>query len=165
MRQDPKTKGTNPKSIVGSNKLPLHLWPSTATAVGCLGFLDGMLKYGYANYRVSGVRASVYIAAALRHILAYLEGEECASDSKVPHLGHALACLAILVDAKAAGVLNDDRPYPGGYNKLVEELLLVVEYLKKSHADKNPRHYTIKDNLNESETRRPRLDRGRKLDR
>ena len=34
-------KPTNPKDAIGSDKLPLHLWPSTATALGCLGLLDG----------------------------------------------------------------------------------------------------------------------------
>jgi len=28
----------------------------------------------------------------------------------VHHLGHALACLAILLDAQEAGMLGDDRP-------------------------------------------------------
>ena len=47
-------KETNPKDAIGSQKLPLHLWPTTATAMGCLGLLDGALKYGRANWRVSG---------------------------------------------------------------------------------------------------------------
>lgn len=29
-------KPTNPKDLIGSGKLPLHLWPTTATAMGCI---------------------------------------------------------------------------------------------------------------------------------
>jgi hypothetical protein len=138
-------KDTNPKDAVGSDKLPLHLWPETATVMGSLGLLDGMLKYGRSNWRVAGVRATIYIDAVKRHINAYAEGENTDPDSGLPHLSHALACLAILVDAQAAGKLTDDRSYPGGYRELVEELTPHVSRLKEKHKDKSPKHYTIAD--------------------
>ena len=141
------TKLTNPKDLVGSNKLPLHLWPTTATVMGSLALLDGMLKYGRSNWREAGVRSSIYVDAAVRHLLAFWEGEEEDPDSGIPHLSHALACIAIIVDARAAGKLNDDRAYNGsGYRKLVEELTPHVNRLKELHADKDPRHFTIADN-------------------
>jgi hypothetical protein len=141
-----ETKATNPKDAIGSDKLPLHLWPETATVMGTLGLLDGMLKYGRLNWREAGVRATIYIDAVKRHINAYAEGEDLDPDSGAPHLAHALACLAILVDAQAAGKLTDDRAYNGaGYRKLVEELTPHVPRLKAKHADKNPKHYTIAD--------------------
>ncbi len=142
---DPTTKATNPKDAIGSDKLPLHLWPETATVMGTLGMLDGMLKYGRANWRVAGVRATIYIDAVKRHVNAYAEGEDLDPDSGVPHLAHALACLAILVDAGAADMLTDDRQYPGGYRSLVEELTPHVPRLKAKHVGKNPKHYTIAD--------------------
>ena len=142
---DPTLKPTNPKDVIGSDKLPLHLWPETATLYGCLGLLDGALKYGRANWRETGVRATIYVDALKRHANAWLEGEDFDPDSGVPHLAHALACLAILVDAEAAGKLNDDRAYPGGYRALVEELTPHVKRLKEKHADKAPRHWTIAD--------------------
>ena len=142
------TKATNPKDIIGSDKLPLHLWPATASVYGCLALLDGMLKYGRTNWRVAGVRASIYADAVLRHITKWLDGQDDDPDSGLPHLSHALACLAILVDAKAAGKLNDDRLVKGGYLKLVEEFTPHVARLKKLHAGRNPRHYTIKDDPN-----------------
>lgn len=139
-------KPTNPKNPISSNKVPMHLWPATATAYGSMGLLDGMLKYGYANYRVAGVRASIYIAALKRHIDQWYDaGEECASDSGVEHLGHALACLAIIIDAKEQGVLVDDRPPRSAFNRLCERLGTTVAELRKQHADKNPRHFTIND--------------------
>lgn len=140
------TKPTNPKDAIGSGKLPIHLWPTTATAMGSLGLLDGMLKYGRSNWRASGVRASIYFDAANRHLNAWFEGEDCDPDSGLPHLAHALACLAIVVDAQAAGKLNDDRMHPGGYRTLMNQLTGHVSRLKNLHADKSPQHYTISSN-------------------
>lgn len=138
-------KPTNPKDAIGSNKLPLHLWPASATALGCLGMLDGMLKYGRSNFRAIGVTASIYVDAAQRHIAAWFEGEEEDPDSGVPHIAHALACLAIIVDSMAAGTLNDDRMYPGKYREFVSNLTPHVARLKKLHEGKTPKHYTKKD--------------------
>jgi hypothetical protein len=136
-------KNTNPKDAIGGQKLPLHLWPSTATAMGCLGMLDGALKYGRANWRASGARASIYVDAAGRHLNAWFEGEDLDPDSGAPHLSHALACLAILVDAQACGLLVDDRQYPGGYRRLVGELSPHVGRLLALHAERRPAHFTI----------------------
>lgn len=135
----------NPKDAIGSGKLPLHLWPNTATALGCLGLLDGMLKYGRSNWRAAGVRASIYIDAAKRHLDKWFEGQDVDDDSGIPHFAHALACLAILVDAQAAGKLNDDRMVAGGYLTLLDELTPHVARLKDLHSSKNPRHFTIAD--------------------
>lgn len=142
-------KPTNPKDLIGTNKLPLHLWPTTASAMGCIGLLEGMLKYGRTNWREAGVRVSIYVDACKRHLDAYFEGEDVAPDSGVPHLANALACLAILVDAKAAGKLVDDRAFNGGgYRKLIDDLTPHVQHLREIHAGKNPKHYTIADDSN-----------------
>jgi hypothetical protein len=151
-------KPTNPKDAIGSSKLPLHLWPETATALGCLGCLDGMLKYGRANWRVSGVRASIYYDAARRHINKWFEGENADQDSGLPHLAHALACLAIIVDAQAAGKLTDDRMVPGGYERLIDELTPHVARLKQIHADKNPEHFTFQNRGMTHLDDRPKLE-------
>jgi len=147
------TKPSNPKDLIGSGKLPLHLWPNTATALGCLGLLDGMLKYGRSNWRVAGVRASIYVDAAKRHIDKWFEGQDVDEEfdehgnvvggSGLPHLAHALACLAILVDADAAGKLVDDRMVQGGYHDLLARLTPHVGRLKALHDGKDPQHYTI----------------------
>ena len=139
-------KPTNPKDAIGSSKLPLHLWPTTATALGSLALLDGAMKYGRANFRAIGVRASIYVDAAQRHLLAWFEGQDNDPDSGLPHLAHALACLAILADAEAAGTMTDDRQFPGGYLDRVRDLTAHVERLRDIHADrKPPHHYTIAD--------------------
>lgn len=140
------TKPTNPKDLIGTNKVPLSLFPATAVATGSVAMLDGALKYGRDNYRAIGVRASIYVDACMRHLVAWMEGEDNTTDSKVPHLGHALACIAIIIDAQAAGLLQDDRKIQGGYQQLLDELTPMVAALREQHADKSPKHYTIADN-------------------
>ena len=136
------TKESNPKDAVANGKIPMHLWPATATAVGALAMHYGQLMYGRNNWREAGVRASVYVSACQRHLAAWFEGEDTDPDSHLPHLSHALACLAILVDAQAAGKLTDDRQYPGGYRKLMDELTPLVAMVNDKYADKpEPRHY------------------------
>lgn len=136
----------NPKDIIGSNKIPLHLWPETASVLGSLALLDGALKYGRSNWRAVGIRASIYYDAARRHLNAWFEGEDLDQESGLPHLAHALACVAIIVDAQAAGKMDDDRSLPGNYIEQVKALTGQVSRLKRAQAGiRPPRHYTIKD--------------------
>lgn len=134
----------NPKDLIGSGKVPLHLWPTTATAAGSIALLNGALKYGRSNWRAIGVRASIYVDACQRHLMAWFEGNEC-DEEGVPHLSAALACLAILVDCQAAGKLRDDRQFPGGHSEFMDEMTKKVAHLKALHESKSPKHYTIKD--------------------
>jgi hypothetical protein len=142
---DTAPKNPNPKDSIGSSKIPMHLWPETATIYGALGLLDGALKYGRSNFRAAPVRASIYYDAAKRHLNAWFEGRPADPDSGLPDLAHALACLAILVDAEAAGTLIDDRMVAGGYMATVEKMTPFVKLLQERHADKSPKHYTIVD--------------------
>lgn len=135
----------NPKQFYGDTKVPLNLFPSTAIAVGAMGFMEGRLKYGQDNFRAAPVEAMTYVRAAMSHILLYAEGEDSPSDSPVPHLGLALASIAILIDATYAGSLIDNRKYPGGYQKALAEMQPLVAKLREMHGDKNPRHYDIRD--------------------
>lgn len=142
-----KAKQSNPKDVVGSTKLPMHLWPTTATIQGALALLDGALKYGRGNWREAGVRYSVYYDAARRHLDAAFEGEDIDPDSGLTHEAHALATLAIIVDARAAGKLIDDRAYNGsGYRQAVTDATADVARLQEKHAERSPRHWTIADN-------------------
>lgn len=100
----------NPKSAQGAKKYDLMYLPLPAKIEVCRALEDGAKKYGKANWRLTGVSASVYLNAAMRHIDQFNEGQERASDSDVHNLGHAMACLAIIIDAAANGKLIDDRP-------------------------------------------------------
>lgn len=116
----PDVKDTNPKDLAGQAKAELWLIPPVAKAWLAQAFKDGARKYEPYNWREKGVRTSVYLSAAGRHIDAYLDGEQVAPDSKVHHLAHAMACLAILLDAEAQGNLVDDRPLPGQVTALYQ---------------------------------------------
>jgi hypothetical protein len=83
---------------------------------------DGKAKYGPMNWREKRVTSSVYYNAAMRHLMAWWDGEDLAPDSGVHHLAHAMACLAIVLDAESVGKLNDDRPTPGNFGATVETL-------------------------------------------
>lgn len=109
----------NPKTQLGIKKVPLHLVPPVAVAQCALAFGDGAEKYGPYNWREKTVSSSIYVSAMKRHIDAWWDGEEMSRDAYVHHLGHAMACLAILLDAQSVGRLNDDRPAPGGMADLI----------------------------------------------
>jgi len=63
----------------------------------------------------------VYIAAAQRHLLEYLDGASYSSDTDPPvhHLAHAKACMGIVLDALETGNLVDDRPAKGAASTML----------------------------------------------
>ena len=119
--------GQNPKDIHGYKKIDSSLLPSIAMVHGAHAMMDGARKYGPYNWRDNAVLARVYIAAAVRHINMWASGEEVADDSDVHHLGHAIACLAILLDAQATGNLIDDRAKS---STLIKEMKALDAFVK-----------------------------------
>jgi hypothetical protein len=135
--------GTNPKKQYGVQSIPLSCWSSLASAYGSLAFYNGALKYGKANYANTPVEASIYIDGAMRHLAAWAAGEEFDPADGVPNLGGVLANIAILLEARAANMLIDDRAKQSGYLKERDELKKIVKHLNELHAGKNPKHYTL----------------------
>ena len=113
---------TNPKDAVGRTKPGLTQVPPSAMVELGRALADGERKYGLMNWRRSQVSARVYLDAAYRHLMAYVDGEDVASDSGVPHLAHVMACCAILLDAQRSGTLIDDRGEPGDVTALIAAL-------------------------------------------
>lgn len=113
--------GENPKDLLAVKKPPIHLVPPIQEVLTSLAFQDGAIKYGPFNWREKKVKYSVYYAAAIRHLKQVYDGEDIDPISKVPHLAHASACIAILMDAAACGCLVDDRPAKGATSKVIEE--------------------------------------------
>jgi hypothetical protein len=138
-------KDTNPKDMIAGGKVSPSLVPSSATLATAMAFLEGALKYGRYNWRVAGVRASVYYDALNRHAMAWWNGEDIDPKSGLPHLYKMSACIAILIDADLVGKLNDDRPPRADVAGLIERLEEQVRMLKEMNADKNPYQYTILD--------------------
>ncbi len=113
---------TNPKDLIGLTKPPLRLVPSALLLYVSKVMGLGARKYGPYNWRTKKVRYSVYIEAALRHLMASLDGEDLDEESGMPHVAHAAACCGIILDALATGNLIDDRPTPGAAARLIKEL-------------------------------------------
>lgn len=112
----------NPKTRFGATKPPMQLIPGPALAHIATAFRDGAEKYGPYNWRDKAVSSSIYVAAAMRHIELWFNREENAQDSGVHHLGHAAACLSILMDAQETNMLNDDRPKAMDMQSLLDRL-------------------------------------------
>lgn len=122
MIADSLKKDTNPKDSVGIAKVPMSCVPSQVMMEVGLAMMEGSLKYGRHNYRATGVRSSVYYDAAMRHLMAFWEGEDTDPDSGLPHLVKAMATLAVLRDAFITDNVVDDRPPVTQYKDWVQGL-------------------------------------------
>src|SRR5712664_2550430 len=93
-------QGTNPKDLIGKKKPMLWLVPSALLIIVSKVMELGAKKYGPYNWRTQKVQSTVYITAAMRHLLSSLDGEDIDPESGQPHIAHADACCAILLDAQ-----------------------------------------------------------------
>ena len=105
-----ESKDTNLKDAVGIRKAPMSTVPAEVMLEVGLAMLEGARKYGRHNYRAVGVRASVYYDAAMRHLMAWWEGEDTDPDSGLSHLVKAMACLVVIRDSMVVNNWQDDRP-------------------------------------------------------
>lgn len=104
-------KASNPKDCVGIQKVPIRSRvPAPVVGEIALALLEGARKYGAFNWRVAGVRASVYVDALGRHVDAWWDGEDTDPDSGLSHVTKAIATLVVLRDAMLQDKWNDDRP-------------------------------------------------------
>lgn len=58
----------------------------------------GAAKYSAGNWRHVDDWQSRYFAAALRHLVAYEQGEVTDPESGLPHLAHAICCALFMLD-------------------------------------------------------------------
>ena len=91
-----------------TNKPPIGLISRTALEQEALVMQFGAQKYDAHNWR-NGMKYSRLLNAALRHILAFNEGEDLDPETGLSHLAHARCCLAFLMDYQASGTGQDDR--------------------------------------------------------
>jgi len=125
-----KSKATtsNPKDLFGNKKVSITKLSPVAILHASHAMMNGADKYGPYNWRDKAVIASIYIDAAMRHLMAWFEREEVAGDSGVHHLGHAMACASILLDAQETGNLIDDRPEVNPkYQEVLDRLSEVIQ--------------------------------------
>lgn len=119
------TKQTNPKDAVGVRKARWFSYLPLRVLVGVgLALLEGARKYGRHNYRIAGVRASVYVDAVVcGHLMPWMEGEDLDPDTAelddkgqpipgtgISHIDKAIASLVVLRDGMYENNWVDDRP-------------------------------------------------------
>lgn len=126
-------KQSNPKDALGISKVPLSTVSMPVLAELGVAMLEGAMKYGRHNYRVVGVRASVYYDAVVaRHMASWWEGEDIDPDSGLSHITKAITSLVVLRDSMIQGNWVDDRPPrspPGWLAELNEKVkALIAKY-------------------------------------
>lgn len=141
-------KDTNPKDAISDKKIPLWLLSPIAKIKWALAQFAGLIKYGAWNWRIAGVRASVYISAMERHMEGFKSGEEFDPVDGTDHLGNIMACCAILIEAREAGMLTDDRPPRIDHRRAVAQGEALMAKLREQYKGiEPPRHYTIADTV------------------
>ena len=130
---------SNPKDAVGVKKWrQFSTVPTTVLAEVGVGMLEGARKYGRHNYRVAGVRASVYLDASIGHLMQWWEGEDIDADSGLSHITKAICSLFVLRDAMIQGMLTDDRPPKGNLDALRADLQRRVDEIFARYPEPVP---------------------------
>jgi Domain of unknown function (DUF5664) len=106
VKDDPIPHDTGVK--LDSNKPDLSLIPTDAIWGTAAALSYGANKYARHNFR-KGIAYSRLVAAAMRHLTAWNEGEELDSESGLSHLDHAMATLAMLKFMSVNKTEMDDR--------------------------------------------------------
>jgi Domain of unknown function (DUF5664) len=81
-----------------SEKARMGLLPPRALRSVADVLTFGARKYLPDNWRYVENGPERYLDAAMRHIVAYMQGEDNDPESSLPHLSHALCCLMFIVD-------------------------------------------------------------------
>jgi hypothetical protein len=124
----------NPKTAAGMKKPDLSVVPPVALLHLATAMMNGANKYGPFNWRDQPISYRPYLAAAMRHLASCLDGEDFSADTveaglPVHHLGHVMACCAIVLDAIHCGTITDNRPSVPGQTGAAIELYNVEKKL------------------------------------
>lgn len=135
---DRRWKDNNPKAAFGAAKVGIDYLSFPVLLEQAVGMMAGGYKYGAHNYLVAGPSVMTYIAAAFRHMAAFVGGEEwdphAGEGVKVHHLVAAQNCLHVVRAAQIAGIAFDDRPppMPKGF---IESLEPSIKALQANNPD------------------------------
>ena len=88
------------------DKVPLHLLDTYALEETAKVLAFGAKKYGANNWR-KGIKKTRLLAAALRHLFAYLRGEDLDPESRLSHIAHAMCCCMFLLGLMHRTDLDD----------------------------------------------------------
>jgi len=88
----------------------LGLIPTEAILAAGRALTYGVDKYADYNYKTGeGLDWNRYYDALLRHLFAWIGGEEKDKESNLSHLDHVMACSSMLADAVESGIGKDTR--------------------------------------------------------
>lgn len=92
----------------GKRRFSLLPWGPVSSVVDVLEF--GARKYAVDNWQRVPDASARYADAAMRHVVARLDGERTDPESGLPHLAHAVCCLLFLMwfDARESATGGDD---------------------------------------------------------
>ena len=93
------------------DKAPMSLLSSEALHQTAMVLAFGKEKYAAHNWR-NGFEWSRPLSAALRHILAFQDGEDRDPESGLSHLAHAMCCIMFLLEFEKTHRELDDRWKP-----------------------------------------------------
>jgi len=91
-----------------TGKPPLGLIPRQALIAEAQVLAFGATKYGRDNWR-GGMDWSRLTDAALRHLTAFIDGEDVDPETGISHLAHARCCMGFLLAYAELGLGRDDR--------------------------------------------------------
>ncbi len=118
----------NPKAAAGRRKIQYFNTPALPSLYQAAVHDLGAGKYGSFNWRHRPIKISDYISAIRRHLAQLESGDWDDEESGLPHLAHIMAMAAIVIDARDAHNLIDDRVFTAS---LPDEMKRIAE-LKKS---------------------------------
>lgn len=93
----------------GKRRFSLLPWAQVSAVVDVLEF--GARKYAVDNWQKVPDASARYADAAMRHVVARLDGERTDPESGLPHLAHACCCLLFWMwfDAREGAAGGDDE--------------------------------------------------------
>lgn len=102
-------KSVGKKDAIGDDKKPrLSLIPREALWALGSALTYGEKHYGTHNWK-NGIKISYLLDGAMRHITQFTDGEDYDKDSKVHHLGAAMANLSFAITLHLTKPIWDDR--------------------------------------------------------
>lgn len=118
----PKSKVDGGGMRFNSDKAELHQVPTSAVLAIAKVLMYGAQKYEKGNFR-RGMKWTTPYDCLTRHMMQWLDGEELDAESGLPHLYHAIANVAMLIEFETTCPELDDRfkgevsSYADSFNK------------------------------------------------
>lgn len=99
---------TNPGVKFDQEKPRVDLLPPGALLQIAEVLRYGATKYSERNWEKGLARRRV-LSAAIRHLFAYMSGEDLDPESGLPHVAHAGCCILFLIEYTILGIGDDER--------------------------------------------------------